>query len=83
MFKAGQAVIVLLLFNLKTDGAATVVREVYSGRDRGKFIVDIPNIGCMVVEAERLRDAADYWREVKNGRDNLTKIEVVNSKGKA
>lgn len=79
MFSRGQAVIVLKLFNLKDDGAATIVREVSAGRDKGKYIVDIANVGNMVVDTERLVDAEAYWKEVKRGRDNLTKIETSDS----
>ncbi len=79
MFSRGQVVIVLKLFNLKEDGAATIVREVTTGRDKGKYIVDIANVGNMVIDAERLVDAEAYWKEVKRGRDSLTKIETSDS----
>lgn len=78
-FKRGQQVIVFGLFNLEHDGAATILREINQGRDKGKYVIDIPNVGCAVMEAERMQDANSYWEESRNGRNNLDKSKVSDS----
>lgn len=72
MFKSGQKVVILKLYNLKSDGSATIVREVNEGRDKGKWVIET-NSGCMVMEPDRIVDSKEYWKMVKDGRDHQLK----------
>ena len=64
MFKPGQQVIIYKLYNLEHDGAATIVREMNIGRDKGKYVVET-EAGYAVIEPERIEDATEYWKKKK------------------
>ena len=70
MFKPGQNVIILKVYNLQTDGAAVIVRQIDQGRDKGKWLLDMSDSGYIIADESRLVDANKYWKALKDKRES-------------
>lgn len=69
MFKPKQEVIILKLYNLRTDGAGRIVKLLEYGENKGRYLIDTP-AGLVAIEPERLVDAKEYWAAQRKERDS-------------
>lgn len=74
-FKPGQLVVVEGLYNLTTDGDATIVREVYGAG----YIVAVERTGELLMVHERIMDAKEYIDRTANGENPFARKETGSS----
>lgn len=68
MFKRGQEVIIINLYNLTHDGAGRIIKFMEYGENKGKWLIDI-HVGLICIEEERIIPADEYWRKTYVERD--------------
>jgi len=72
MFKQGQKVIILNLYNLEHDGSGEYLCPARDNSNKGKHLVRT-DYGDLPVALERIKDADSYWLEKRMARIALQK----------